>query len=371
MFKNQSGWINLAIVLVVMAFGVIMVGGYKKIGLLSPGDTTTIYHPIPEAPNQDKKSLQLKTLAFSTPAPTVTISPTTAPSPTTPSAPKPPVTQPPPYQPPPSSPPPSGNTCATDAPMSSPTCVCPGLSSPMLMCTNAAACTDDPYYPLGSNPSPYFPSGSCGYMKKQPGFEKHKNDSGCAVWCYAKPVIYLYPTIPTFVSVKLDIPGTVTVSDPVYPVNTGWQNVLAYPSGILTYHNQQYHYLYYETEVTKHVVPKDGMFIKRSELKPTLNTIIRKFGLNDFEAKEFMEYWLPRLNESTTPYMLFSVLTSDEKQIVDKVTISPTPQTFIHLLAYFKPVDMPYEIPALQVPTVIRARTGFTAVEWGGTIDSK
>jgi len=55
---------------------------------------------------------------------------------------------------------------------------------------------------------------------------------------------------------------------------------------------------------------------------------------------------------------------------VDKVIITPEPDTFIFFLAYFKPLSQPIQVKPLMLPLEPPKRVGFTAVEWGGTIDN-
>ena len=188
------------------------------------------------------------------------------------------------------------------------------------------------------------------------------------IYCLAKPVIYLYPTKKTLVNVSVETPGEIVVSDPLYPTN-GWKNVLAYPNGTLIYQDKKYSELFYESNVNDVVKPKNGIYISKSNLKPELTRIITLLGLKDREKQEFLDYWLPRLNALNSKYILFSVLEKEEKERVDKVNISPKPDTFIAFIAYFKAVDKITPIEPLVLPENPPQRIGFTAVEWGGTIE--
>ncbi|HSX40857.1 MAG TPA: hypothetical protein VLF68_04570 [Candidatus Saccharimonadales bacterium] len=187
-------------------------------------------------------------------------------------------------------------------------------------------------------------------------------------FCWGKPVIYLYPQHDTVVNVKLDIPGTVIVSDPKYPDQTGWQNVLAHPDGTLEYQNKTYHELFYETAVTKKVTPQTGLLVSSKDLQTSLTTLTSRLGLLPNEQKEFMEYWMPKLNKLNAPYIFVSVLTQQQKDSIDHVDISPKPDVFIEMLFVFKPLTSLTSLTPLTLPTTPK-RVGFTAVEWGGTID--
>jgi hypothetical protein len=192
---------------------------------------------------------------------------------------------------------------------------------------------------------------------------------GCLLACLAKPVIYLYPTEPTVIDVAVTSPGRIYISDPLYPEG-GWKNVLAYPDGTLFYQGGKYNELYYETEVEYVKPPKTGLVIPTAHLEERLRDVIARLGLRGRESEEFMDYWLPHLYELNAPYILFSVIEPDEKERVDHVDIVPKPDTFINFIAYFKPLNQPFaDVPALILPENAPERKGFTAVEWGGTID--
>ena len=88
------------------------------------------------------------------------------------------------------------------------------------------------------------------------------------------------------------------------------------------------------------------------------------------EQTEFLDWWLPRLRDLNTPYILFSIIDRDEKDRIDKLNISPKPDTLIDFMAYFRPLNKPVDIPPLILPQTPPKRVGFTAVEWGGILDN-
>lgn len=186
--------------------------------------------------------------------------------------------------------------------------------------------------------------------------------------CVAKPVIYLYPTKPTLATVSLQIPGTITVSIPEYPKN-GWQDILAYPDGTLSYQEKTYKELYYETAVKNIKAPEAGIIIPKQDLVQRLTAFTARLGLLPDEQAEFLTYWLPRLQGLRAPYILFSLIDPVEKERIDHVEITPKPDTMIEFLAYFKPLQTAVApVKPLVLPNPPQ-RKGFTAVEWGGTID--
>jgi len=193
---------------------------------------------------------------------------------------------------------------------------------------------------------------------------------GNGTFCLGKPVIYLYPTKITNVNVSVNTIGKIIISDPLYPMG-GWNNVEAHPDGTLYYQNQKYRELFYETNLTTLNPPNSGIIIKTSQLEEQLTQITYQLGLLESEQAEFLDWWLPKLKALRSPYILFSVLDQKEKARTDSITITPKPDTFIDFIAYFKPLYELMSISPLNLPVTPPDRIGFTAVEWGGVIDTK
>lgn len=184
--------------------------------------------------------------------------------------------------------------------------------------------------------------------------------------CLGKPVVYLYPTHPMFVDVSVETPGEIIASDPTYPTN-GWKNVFAYPTGELIYENSLYRELFYESAISDVQKPETGITLKSEKLTEQLEPILIKLGLIKNEREEFLDWWVPKLQALHTPYVFFSIISAEEKNRLDRVIITPEPDTRIEFIAYFGPLEKPYDGPKLQFPETPQ-RIGFTAVEWGGTI---
>jgi hypothetical protein len=304
---------------------------------------------IPFTPEPAKSSLQLQWFLFPSPTPAPPITPvnnTTQPTPS-----------PVPLLPPasnPQTPNPStcgigvtncgSGSCVDDGPVNDASECCPGVPT----------CQQ-----INDNPAAY-PNVFCN-LESVRGIGANK-------WCDAKPVIYLYPKHDTTITVSLQVPGTIPVSDPLYPQG-GWQNIHAYPNGSFNYQGEIYHELFYEATITPITPPDTGVIVPVANLKQKLISITHQLGLNQSEQKEFLEYWLPRLTTLNTPYIAVSVFNPDQKESIDKVTISPKPDTFIQFIMYFKGLEQPVLLQPLQLPLAIPQRIGFTAVEWGGIID--
>ena len=177
--------------------------------------------------------------------------------------------------------------------------------------------------------------------------------------CDAKPVAYLYPQTETEITVQLDYDGKLTCTYPAYA--DGW-TVSARPDGTLTDKNgQTYRYLYWEGISETEYDFTSGFCVPGSGTAEFLEDALGKLGLNRTEANEFIVYWLPLMQENAYNLIAFQHEAYTESA---RLTITPEPDTLIRVFMAFKPLSAPVEI-APQTLTA-PARTGFTAVEWGG-----
>ncbi len=176
----------------------------------------------------------------------------------------------------------------------------------------------------------------------------------------AKPVIYLYPTEVTDVTVTLTLDGHLTCTYPAY--NDGWQ-VTAAPDGTLTdASGQTYNYLYWEGLTATDWDMTRGYCVRGEDTAAFLEDALKMLGLTRREANEFIVYWLPLMQEN--PYNVIAFQTECYTESA-KLDISPAPDTVIRVFMAFAPSDTYVELAPqeLTAPT----RTGFTVVEWGGT----
>ena len=207
----------------------------------------------------------------------------------------------------------------------------------------------------------------------------------------SKPAIYLYPEKPTRLQVILNPAGELTITDPPYDPETGWE-ILAHPNGTLepiTYNLEPrtYPYLFYEAKLEKVFIKPEGFIISGHNLVNFFKGTFPKLGLNQKETQDFIDYWMTRLNENQ-PYYFIHFL--DEAQIEEleplEITCSDTlisrspdtlnqpitdncqPTTTIRLRPYFKPLQKWAEIVPQTLPSP-PPRKGFTLVEWGGILD--
>lgn len=372
MQKNSSkGFITILLIGIIVLGGFLFVGGrniFRDIKKpVSPEQTYRIDNS--SLSMNSEKSLQLDNFGFialstntptppgATPTNTPPVTPTnTPPLPRTPSpTPTNPIF-PPPATPSPTSPaptqpfitpPPGVHYCISDIPRDA-TCECDTRmrAKPGRFCS----VTDYCYYDES-------PDGCADHIRR-----------GCIDTCVEKPIIYLYPTKITMVDVVIKVPGKIVISDPLYPID-GWRNVEAHPDGTLFYQGKKYKELFYESSVSSVLQPKSGVFIPREHLGEKLGEYISQLGLIGTEYKDFMDYWISRLQKLDKPYIFFSIVEKEEKERIDKVTITPQPDTFIEFIAYFKGVDTVFPVIPLVLPQKPQERKGFAAVEWGGLID--
>lgn len=178
-----------------------------------------------------------------------------------------------------------------------------------------------------------------------------------------KPIIYLYPEKETEISVELKNSEQLTVSYPRYI--DGWK-VLAKENGDLIdlETGRNLYSLYYESEnVINFKVEKEGFVIKREDSAEFLEEKLEILGLTEREAEEFIIYWLPKLEENEYNYIRFASEEEIEENMPLKIT--PEPDTVIRVMMTFKGLEKPIEVEEQKLETP--ERTGFVAVEWGGT----
>ena len=178
----------------------------------------------------------------------------------------------------------------------------------------------------------------------------------------AKPIIYLYPTENTEVSVKLGYPDKLTSAYPTY--NNEWR-VIAHPDGSLqdTKTGRELYSLYYEGKAVTDFDRADEGFMVRGDNSATfLEEKLELLGLNLRETEEFIIYWLPKLESA--PYNFIRFATSDEIDSNMPLSVTPSPDNMIRILMVFKPLNSPIEVNEQQFSTP--SRDGFTVVEWGG-----
>lgn len=179
----------------------------------------------------------------------------------------------------------------------------------------------------------------------------------------AKPVIYLYPTKPTVVNVRVG--ADVKVSEPLYP-SSGW-TVTAQPNGQLSYMGATYGSLFWEGPghgeypgITK------GTIVKRADAETVIRKQLVAQNLNKTEIADFMEFWSDRIPNK--PYIRLTWLNTAQLDALAPLYVTPKPDTTIRVFLDMAGYDAPISIAPQKLHST--PRKGFTLVEWGGLAPS-
>lgn len=193
--------------------------------------------------------------------------------------------------------------------------------------------------------------------------EFRRADTLPAVEC-GKPVIYLYPEEVTDVTVKLDPQGGFSVTEPAY--NDGW-TVTAYPDGHLFNHGDKtyYPYLFWEGRGGLYEAPNKFWVVKQVDVQPFLTKTLFQLGLNRVETSDFLEFWLPRMQDA--PYYKIGFHGTNVMDMIAPLELSEEPDTVVRILMDYQELQAPIKENPPQLPKR-PVRDGFTVIEWGGVI---
>ena len=179
-----------------------------------------------------------------------------------------------------------------------------------------------------------------------------------------KPAIYLYPTRPTQVDVTLTLRSSYfTRTIPAY--NTGW-HVLAQPNGQLTNlaDGKTYPYLFWEAmERDPWPEAKEGFVVPRGDLEGFFREKLAYMGLIPAEYEEFIEFWLPKLQENAYSLICF---TGEEYTARYPLEVNPAPDSLLRVFMIARPATGRESIAAQRLEPF--TRKGFAVIEWGGTL---
>ncbi len=179
---------------------------------------------------------------------------------------------------------------------------------------------------------------------------------------YAKPVLYLYPSKKTNVTVTFANPNLLTTTYPKF--NNNW-NVTAYPNGDLYDKKGNYYYaLYWEEEKNHNVDFSEGFYVTKENAIQFLEEKLSIIGLNAKERNEFIMYWLPVLEKNNKSLVYFEL--TNERDSYNKLIINPKPDSVLRIAMHVKKVNKKTSIKKQKLTTF--KRNGFTVVEWGGVI---
>ena len=176
----------------------------------------------------------------------------------------------------------------------------------------------------------------------------------------AKPVLYLYPTKETNVTVKFEKPELLTTTYPKY-INS-W-NVKVSPNGDMYDKDGKYYYaLYWDEKRYNEVDFKEGFYVEGKDAIKFLEEKLTIIGLNDKERNEFIMYWLPIMEANKKNLVYFEL--TEERELGNKLIITPKPDSLLRVSIHIKKVNEKVNIKEQKLESF--KRVGFTAVEWGG-----
>lgn len=179
---------------------------------------------------------------------------------------------------------------------------------------------------------------------------------------YDKPIIYLYPQVPTVCSVKINLDGNLTCTYPAYRQN-GWENFTAYPDGTLVFPDKkEYYALYWEGLQNAEWDFSKGFCVKGEDTVAFLEWALSKQGLTPREANEFIIYWLPFMEKN--PYNVISFQTSAYTDTA-ALDITPKPDSLLRIFMVHYPSASKVDIEPQELSGF--TREGFVVVEWGGS----
>jgi hypothetical protein len=182
---------------------------------------------------------------------------------------------------------------------------------------------------------------------------------------YRKPIIYLYPTDKTEVTLTIDFKGKLLTTFPKYEEN--WK-VIAEPNGQLfdTKTQRNYSSLFWDGDISfkpEHYQYESGFVVEKENLTKFLIEKLEYIGLNNTETNEFVKFWLPILEQNNYNFIHF--LVNQECDEVSINTVNPKPDTSIRVYMEYYGLDEYTEIKEQVLPK--KERKGFTLVEWGGS----
>lgn len=178
--------------------------------------------------------------------------------------------------------------------------------------------------------------------------------------CYQamKPNIYIYPETTTEMTVQVTFPegGTVIQSEPLY--QNGWQ-VTVERTGLI---NQQFDFLFYESSQPDRGQYENGWVVSQSELEAFFRTNLAATGFNAKEIADFIEYWIPLLNDS--PFYAIYPQYNQQLENMIHLSFSVPPKNVIRLMYSIRSLpNNSLVLPAPVIPPF--CRDGFTVAEWG------
>jgi hypothetical protein len=175
-----------------------------------------------------------------------------------------------------------------------------------------------------------------------------------------KPNIYLYPAGTMQLSLQIEFPAGGKIEKSIPEYLQGW-NVNVDSNGRI---DGTYDYLFYESSQPDVWQHDQGWLVKKGDLRPFFVKNMGQYGFSFREIKDFVEYWIPRLQDHEW-YALYP----QDAQLIGSVIRFKWSQAPDHLLRLFylvEGVDDPSQYKLIEPATPQTfERSGFHATEWG------
>jgi hypothetical protein len=177
-----------------------------------------------------------------------------------------------------------------------------------------------------------------------------------------KPVIYIYPEVPTEVEVKMNIKGENAFMYPEYI--DSWK-FTAHPNGDLVFGDKSYNYLFWEsTQYQRNISTETqvGFVVEGKNVVAFFEEKLTEAGLSSTEQADFITYWGSRLQVNALNFVRFEFNESCNQYA--ELAITPKPDNVYRIYMSWESIDSFINCkPQAIVPM---NRKGFTVVEWGG-----
>uniref|UniRef100_UPI00321785BD PKD domain-containing protein n=1 Tax=uncultured Draconibacterium sp. TaxID=1573823 RepID=UPI00321785BD len=172
-----------------------------------------------------------------------------------------------------------------------------------------------------------------------------------------KPNIYIYPenNINLCVTISFPMGGEIVESIPAYAEQ--WCVNIDTTGKI----DNQYDYLFYESKQPNTFQYKKGWCVARKDINSFFKTNMKQYNFSDTEINDFIEYWMPLLDENNY-YMVYPQTNKIIDEII-KLNFSIQPDNVSRLFYGVLGVD---EYTEIEKPVINPFnRNGFHIIEWG------
>ena len=183
------------------------------------------------------------------------------------------------------------------------------------------------------------------------------------IGAFEKPVLYLYPTAPTEVTVTFAHPELLTTVYPEY--RDGWR-MLVQNDGTMTEigKTREYYALYWEERPTEPYEFTEGFYVDKNYPEFLSGEAVR--SRSDRPRGERIHNVLAPGTSRKNGRNLVAFETTESREFANKLQISPAPDSLLRVAMHIKKVDSDPGLPEQKLP--IFKRIGFAAVEWGGRV---